>query len=222
MRKLVLIIALAFAVGCGSDEGAHDHSHDHSNDHSHDHSSAPVPPADGHLGHFADHANMESSPGAADAPVELQFIDTMIAHHQGAVDMARMVEARGEDPRFKLFASRIVEAQEREITEMKRWRDKWFEGRSEAVNMDFPGMRDGMSGMDMKRLDGLSGRDFDLEFIRQMIPHHEGAVVMARALMDTKNYPELRKLADTIIKEQTAEIEQMRKWEAEWASSQKN
>lgn len=163
-----------------------------------------------------DHSKMESSPGAAEAPQELQFIDTMIAHHQGAVEMAKLAEGRTENKQFQTFADGIINAQDREITEMRRWRAKWFDGKPAAVNMDFPGMQEGMSGMDMKKLIGLKGVEFDLEFIRQMIPHHEGALKMAEGLKAGKEYGDLSKLAETIKKDQTLEIEQMKKWQAEW------
>ncbi|QYU68118.1 DUF305 domain-containing protein [Leptolyngbya sp. 15MV] len=73
-----------------------------------------------------------------------------------------------------------------------------------------------MDDMDLKKLGGLKGSEFDLEFIRQMIPHHEGAVKMAAALKARKEFGDLKKLAETIKKDQTGEITQMRKWQAEW------
>lgn len=167
-----------------------------------------------------DHSKMESSPGAADAPFDLQFLDTMIAHHQGAVDMSRIVEKKGENAQFKKFADGIVMAQEREITQMKRWRSEWYHDAKPAINMEFPGMNEGMAGMDMAKLNALTGAEFDKEFIRQMIPHHEGAIVMSKALLEKKGKgaakPDLNKLAETIIKDQEAEIGQMKKWLEEW------
>ena len=128
------ITALLSACG-GSTEAPHnadDHSEvDHSKmDHSKmDHSTM-------------DHSQMQSSPGAADAPYDLQFIDTMIAHHEGAVEMAKLAETNGTNEQFKKLAKAMVEAQEREITQMKRWRSDWFKD-AKPINMDFPGMREG-------------------------------------------------------------------------------
>jgi len=58
--------------------------------------------------------------------------------------------------------------------------------------------------------------DFDKEFIEQMIPHHQMAVMMASMLKNGTNRPEMQKLADDIIAAQTREIDQMRAWLKTW------
>ena len=201
---IVAFTMFALLSGCGGSSEAPHNAVDHSQmDHSSmDHSQM-------------DHSQMQSSPGAAEAPYDLQFIDTMIAHHQGAVQMAKVGETHGSDEQLKKLAKAMAEAQEREITQMKRWRSDWFKDAKPAINMDFPGMKEGMDGMDMKKLGELKGSDFDKEFINQMIPHHEGAIKMAEDLIgQTGNKaakPELKKLAETILKDQKDEIEYMKK-----------
>ena len=159
---------------------------------------------------------MKSSDGAASAPVELQFLDTMIAHHNGAVEMAALAETRAEHAELKELVANIISEQEREMAKMSEWRDQWFEGKPEAVNMEFPGMSHGMRGMDLKKLEALRGNAFDIEFLKQMIPHHEGAVQMAKALPKNEGRRELQELARDIITAQENEIKQMRAWLNAW------
>jgi len=52
------------------------------------------------------------------------FIQGMIPHHQGAVDMAKIVLAFGKDPEVRKLAESIVKAQEEEIALMKSWQQK--------------------------------------------------------------------------------------------------
>lgn len=63
--------------------------------------------------------------------------------------------------------------------------------------------------------DELSG-PIDRHFIEQMIPHHENAVAMSELALDQAEHPELKELAQTIIRDQTREIEQMQAWYLAW------
>jgi len=65
-----------------------------------------------------------------------------------------------------------------------------------------------MDGMHRTPASGEPDRDF----VTMMIPHHQGAVDMARALLAHSDDPELRNLAQSILVEQANEIALMRAW----------
>ena len=207
-KHIALVLAVSIAAAC---------SNKTANDIDHASHSSNTTNSNGHLNHSSmEHSAMTSSPGAASAPIELQFLDTMIIHHKGAIDMAKLADARAEHAELKKLSSDIIRDQEREISMMKQLRGKWFGEKPEALNMEFPGMSDGMHGMDLKKLESLRGNDFDVEFIRQMGPHHQGAIEMAKHLAANDSYAEVKKLADEIIKAQEAEIKQMGEWLLAW------
>jgi len=163
---------------------------------------------------------MKSDPNAAAAPYDLQFLDTMSAHHQSAVDMAKMVDGKTDNAELKKFAASIIADQNKEIAQMKDWREKWYAGKPAAKNMEMSGMMDSMKmmmGGEMKKMEDAKGKDFDIHFLDMMTPHHAGAVVMAKEALTKAEHPEIKTLANQIIKAQEAEIKMMSDWKAKWS-----
>ena len=163
---------------------------------------------------------MKSSPNAAAQPYDLQFLDTMTHHHQGAIDMAKMALTKSQNPELKTFAQKIVDDQNKEIAQMKGWREKWYAGQPAAMNMEMPGMNDSMKmmmGDGMKKMEAMTGKDFDIHFLDMMTPHHAGATTMAKEALTKAEHPEIKTLANQIIKAQEAEIKQMADWKAKWS-----
>ncbi len=68
------------------------------------------------------------------------------------------------------------------------------------------------SQMDLGPADG----EYDLRFIDSMIPHHEGAIVMAKDALSKSKRPEIKTLANNILKSQPSEIKQMQSWRSLW------
>jgi len=145
---------------------------------------------------------------AAQAPdVDLWFIDNMTAHHQGAVHMAEDALKKAKHPELKTFARQIIKDQNGEISQMKKWRNAWYKGAPSAKSKNIPGMQ-----MPAQMPSG----GYDVQFLHEMIAHHEGAVEMSKEALDKGKRPEIKQLAQKIIKTQEAEIEKMKKWRTEW------
>lgn len=76
-----------------------------------------------------DHCNqmMMDKLGKADAQYDARFIDMMIAHHQGAILMSKDALAKAKHAELKAKAQEMIDAQEKEVTQMKAWRQAWYQ-----------------------------------------------------------------------------------------------
>ena len=54
------------------------------------------------------------------------FIDAMVPHHQGAIEMAEVAYQKSKNPRIKELAKNIVSDQQAEIEQMRQWREQWY------------------------------------------------------------------------------------------------
>lgn len=81
-------------------------------------------------------------------PFDREFIDMMIAHHQGAIRMARIELEGGQDEETLQIAGDVVDAQSREIDEMNEWRTDWYGSPSPSGGI--PDEDETMDGMDME------------------------------------------------------------------------
>src|SRR5262245_9375563 len=64
------------------------------------------------------------SAGVMAADPDVAFVCGMIPHHQGAIDMAKVVLQYGKDPWVKQLAQNIIDAQTKEIADMTKWLDE--------------------------------------------------------------------------------------------------
>ena len=146
------------------------------------------------------------------------FIANMIAHHQGAVDMAKLAQTNAKHTELKTMANDIISAQTTEINNMLSWQKAWgYPASSGEMMIDHSAMN--MMG-DMEamtaELKNLNGEAFDKKFIELMIEHHKSAVSMARPGAKNAGHQEVKDLTKAIIDAQTSEISQMQQWQKDW------
>lgn len=151
-------------------------------------------------------------PGVTFAAADVAFMQEMIGHHAQAIEMAALVEARTTNEQIRSLAQRIDISQADEIGSMQRW----LTARGEdppAAGAGHHGHAPGMlTAEQMAELEGASGAEFDRLFLRFMIQHHEGALVMVRELMASPGAAqesEIFAFAADVEGDQQMEIERM-------------
>lgn len=153
---------------------------------------------------------MQEPTGVAD----VDFASGMVPHHQGAIAMAEVEMKFGKDPKMKQLASNIIAAQKGEIEQMKKWLAahdaKAMPSSAEAAKAAGAPMETMMQAMAIN----YSG-NADIDFARGMIPHHQGAIDMAKVELQFGADPEIKKLAGAIMDAQGPEIKLMQDWLAQ-------
>ena len=109
----------------------------------HSHSFAPAPGAPDSFGAQMHRAMTTMADGMASAPMsgdpDRDFLAMMIPHHQGAIDMARLVLMHGRDPLTRQLAEEIIAAQQAEISSMTL-RLRVLTGTLHSQGEDFPAL----------------------------------------------------------------------------------
>jgi uncharacterized protein (DUF305 family) len=150
-------------------------------------------------------------------PFDLQFIDQMIIHHQGAIMSAEHIIADSERPELRQLSENIQQSQAEQIEQMRTWREEWYPDAGPTFEMDPTQMSEMMGNNQMNGMMGeehtqemMHDEGTDAMFLRMMIPHHQLAIDMSEQALDKAEHPELKELAQQIIDEQSAEIELMK------------
>ncbi len=147
------------------------------------------------------------------------FIVEMTPHHESAIEMAKVAEKSAEHPEVKQLAAAIISTQAEEIAQLSKIHTRLFglpvsEGKHGTLGLGEHQM--GMGG-DMTMLE--SEKPFDRAFIDMMVPHHQGAIRMARVELESGDDEELMGLAQAIVDAQSREIEEMNSWREDWYGS---
>lgn len=162
-------------------------------------------------------SGMTGTPLTAD--ISRHFIEQMIPHHEDAIAMAGIALAKAEHPEIRQLAENIQRTQAEENDKMRSWYESWYGVDAlSAAGMPSHGMmmHGGMMGDETDLIKLERAKPFDKEFIEQMIPHHQMAVMMASMVQRASTRPEIIQLAKDIISAQTKEINDMRSWYQLW------
>lgn len=150
-------------------------------------------------------------------PFDLQFIDQMTMHHEGAIMSAKNMISDSKRPELRKLAQNIEKGQSEQVKQMQAWRKQWYPGAKRTFGMMDPTQMQSMMGSgQMQQMMGGSMRQMmgadttDEMFLQMMIPHHQMAVDMSEKALKQADHPELRKLAQKIKDEQSAQIKQMK------------
>lgn len=142
------------------------------------------------------------------------FAKSMLGHHHGAVDMAKIELKYGTDETMRKLAKDIIDSQQLEIDIINKWLASHPDApkpkpNTQAMQQAYTA---GMQAMHDDMMTGIANPVPDMAFARGMLPHHRGAVDMAMMQLQYGTDKEMRKLAQDIIDAQQPEIIWLQEW----------
>ena len=144
------------------------------------------------------------------ADADTAFAKGMIPHHIGAVEMAKVQLEYGKDETMRKLAQAIIDGQQAEIDLM----NGWLNGKDTTTqNANAPHAKAyALDNSHSEMMTAIYETDPDVAFAKAMIPHHKGAVNMAKVQLQFGKDEKMKKLAQDIIKAQEPEIKLMQDW----------
>jgi uncharacterized protein (DUF305 family) len=140
---------------------------------------------------------------------EQEFLLQMVPHHQAAIEMAKYEISRGQNFEMIQLAKSIFAEQQTELSLMNIWLKEGL-SRNSPTHADFHNALDRsmiamMKGMPQKE----KLNDTDMAFASVMLPHHQAAVDMAKAVLQYGQNQQVLKFASQLISNEQIEIQQM-------------
>lgn len=156
--------------------------------------------------------------------VDIGFAQDMSVHHLQAVRMGNIAREISKDPDVRRMAFDIAMTQQGQVGRMSGWLALWGES-DQAIGAPMTWMPPeahgghthtgaAMPGMatseELRKLESLRGKEFDVYFLQLMTRHHQGGAPMAEYAAEHGNIAVLRALAKGMAESQGAETVTMR------------
>ncbi len=157
----------------------------------------------GHMGHGSSSSSNANYTGA-----DIMFLQMMIPHHQQAIDISNLAMKSSQDAELIELAKIIARDQAAEIKQMKAWlKDA---GASEDMGHAMHDMGGMLNDDELAALSAATGKEFDILWLKGMTEHHDGAIHMTQMIEDARN-AEIKAFGTKVIKDQSKQIDQMKK-----------
>jgi predicted outer membrane protein len=132
---------------------------------------------------------------------DAHYLDSFSAHHRDGIAMARLAEQKAQDPELKKLAAKMVKEQTQEMDQMKKWRDQYFP--------NVQSMEEKPEQVDLSKLEEAKGKEFDSQFAKMMIQHHEDGIKLTKDVSSTLKNEKIKNFADQSVSKQNEEIKRL-------------
>ena len=146
--------------------------------------------------------------------IDVNFANTMMMHHDGAIEMANEELKSGDNAQMKAMATKVITAQSKEKDELMDFVMKHTAATHDTVGVGEFNMKDMMSMDKMDKAADLRvvTGDADNDFATLLIVHHQAALESAQAELDHGKHTEIKNMAKMMIMDQGKEIKELQDW----------
>lgn len=141
--------------------------------------------------------------GKADENLDLRYINAMIAHHEGAIVLAKSALENSSRSEIQSLSAMIIEGEPKLINELYSWKSDWYNDKSLIDASSTPNL-------------GTYDERFDLRFLNALIAHHEEGIEMAMEAKQKSTRNEILNNADEVESFLTESLTTLKNWRAEW------
>lgn len=152
------------------------------------------------------HAPMICNPWVESKNIEKDFLSNMIPHHQGAILSSEALLEYTKSPELKQIAQKIIQIQTNEIEyfhqvleKLESFESKEYKSFAKEAKED---MRKMMKNMHLENY----SKDVELDYMKAMIAHHQGAIEAAKQVLKYTKNQEVIQIANKIIASQEEDI----------------
>ncbi|HQV65023.1 MAG TPA: DUF305 domain-containing protein [Candidatus Paceibacterota bacterium] len=141
--------------------------------------------------------------GRPDRTLDLRYINTMIAHHRGAMLLAEQVSIQTQRQEMKDLSAMILKDEPPAIDELYAWKKQWYGDTKKVKDPIVANL-------------GNYDEKFDLRFLNALIAHHEMGLVMTDEIKTKSSRTEILNNADAVDTFLTTTLKLFKDWRVQW------
>ncbi len=141
--------------------------------------------------------------------MEMTYLQTVIRSHAGAIAWSQLAETKASHAELQQFARHIISDETGMNRQFAAWLSTWYSIRANQT----PTTADTQI---LNSLQDLSGRDFEIAYMRAMLNHLSEAVTLSQAVAQKAPHPQLKTTASNMAKAHSNQVQQLRTWLSSW------
>lgn len=217
MKKIIfmfMLLSAAFAISCADKTSSENTStNTDTNQTAMDHSAHSMHNTQGSEIINLMHAPMMEQPFQKTANIDVDFLANMIPHHQGAILSSKKLLETTTNQTLINLANNIISSQEAEVAEFTALIKELEAKNTSYQDIDTAAIGNEMEAIMNKMMEDMASveatGDNDIDFLKGMIPHHQGAVDVSKKILEFTKDDKIKEIAGRIIAAQEKEIADM-------------